>query len=139
MGGRGRRISEFEASLVYRVSSRTVRAIHRNPVSKTKQNTKKGGKKTSDFLKKDLHKDSNLLYSAFLPVFKKNPYQSGLRIALQVGLLQSTGSYCTGGKSGRSFKGVRRQAKGTTILVASRRLEGHTFQLKRTPSRSSFC
>jgi hypothetical protein len=34
LGGRGRRISEFEASLVHRVSSRTARAIHRNPVSK---------------------------------------------------------------------------------------------------------
>jgi len=31
--------SEFEASLVYRVSSRTARATERNPVSKT-QNTK---------------------------------------------------------------------------------------------------
>jgi hypothetical protein len=38
LGGRGRWISEFEASLVYRVSSRTARAIQRNPVSKTKQN-----------------------------------------------------------------------------------------------------
>ena len=38
MGGRGRRISE--ASLVYRVSSRTARAIQRNPVSK-KQKIKK--------------------------------------------------------------------------------------------------
>jgi hypothetical protein len=36
VGGRGRRISEFEASLVYRVSSRTARATQRNPVSKTK-------------------------------------------------------------------------------------------------------
>jgi hypothetical protein len=36
-GGRGRRISEFEASLVYKVSSRTARAIQRNPVSKNKQ------------------------------------------------------------------------------------------------------
>jgi hypothetical protein len=34
LGGRGRRISEFEASLVYTVSSRTARAIQRNPVSK---------------------------------------------------------------------------------------------------------
>jgi hypothetical protein len=34
LGGRGRQISEFEASLVYRVSSRTARAIQRNPVSK---------------------------------------------------------------------------------------------------------
>jgi hypothetical protein len=33
LGGRGRWISEFEASLVYRVSSRTVRATQRNPVS----------------------------------------------------------------------------------------------------------
>jgi hypothetical protein len=28
LGGRGRRISEFEASLVYRVSSRTARATY---------------------------------------------------------------------------------------------------------------
>jgi hypothetical protein len=34
LGGRGRWISEFEASLVYRVSSRTARAIQRNPVWK---------------------------------------------------------------------------------------------------------
>jgi hypothetical protein len=34
LGGRGRWISEFEASLVYRVRSRTARAIQRNPVSK---------------------------------------------------------------------------------------------------------
>jgi hypothetical protein len=31
LGGRGRGISEFETSLVYRVSSRIARAIHRNP------------------------------------------------------------------------------------------------------------
>jgi hypothetical protein len=37
--GRGRRISEFEASLVYKVSSRTARTIQRNSVSK-KQKTK---------------------------------------------------------------------------------------------------
>jgi hypothetical protein len=37
LGGRGRQISEFEASLVYRVSSRTARAIQRNPVSKIKK------------------------------------------------------------------------------------------------------
>jgi hypothetical protein len=40
LGGRGRRISEFEASLVYRVSSRTARATQRNPVSKNIQNKK---------------------------------------------------------------------------------------------------
>jgi hypothetical protein len=31
LGGKGRQISEFEDSLVYKVSSRTARAIHRNP------------------------------------------------------------------------------------------------------------
>ena len=36
--GRGRQISEFEASLVYRVSSRTAKATQRNPVSKKKKN-----------------------------------------------------------------------------------------------------
>jgi hypothetical protein len=48
LGGRGRQISEFEASLVYEVSSRTARAIQRNPVStkqnKTKQNKTKQNK-----------------------------------------------------------------------------------------------
>jgi hypothetical protein len=34
--GRGRQISEFKASLVYKVSSRTARALQRNPVSKNK-------------------------------------------------------------------------------------------------------
>ena len=41
MGGRSRRISEFEASLVYKVSSRTARAIQRNPFSKSKKKKKK--------------------------------------------------------------------------------------------------
>ena len=41
MGGRSRRISEFEASLVYKVSSRTARAIQRNPVSKSQKKKKK--------------------------------------------------------------------------------------------------
>jgi hypothetical protein len=39
LGGRGRRISEFKASLVYKVSSRTARTIQRNPV--LKKQTKK--------------------------------------------------------------------------------------------------
>jgi hypothetical protein len=41
LGGRGRQISEFETSLVYRVSSRTARAIQRNPVLKKKKKTNK--------------------------------------------------------------------------------------------------
>jgi hypothetical protein len=47
LGGRGRRISEFEDSLVYRVSSRIARAIQRNPVSggKGKKGRKEEGRK----------------------------------------------------------------------------------------------
>jgi hypothetical protein len=43
LGGRSRQISEFEASLVYKVSSRTARDTQRSPVSKnkTKQNKNK--------------------------------------------------------------------------------------------------
>jgi hypothetical protein len=47
LGGRGRQISEFEPSLVYRVSSRTARAIQRNPVlrkPKRKQTNKQTNK-----------------------------------------------------------------------------------------------
>jgi hypothetical protein len=45
LGGGGRRISEFEACLVYRVSSRTARAIQRNPVLKNQKKKKKKEKK----------------------------------------------------------------------------------------------
>jgi hypothetical protein len=51
LGSRGRQICEFEASLVYKVSSRTARVIQRNPVSK-KQN------KTTT--KKEFHKNTKL-------------------------------------------------------------------------------
>jgi hypothetical protein len=49
----GRQISEFKASLVYKVSSRTAKATQRNPVlekkkPKTKQNNNK--KKSQDLL-----------------------------------------------------------------------------------------
>jgi hypothetical protein len=50
--GRGRWISEFEASLVYRVSSRTTGAIQRCPVSKNKQKKKKKKKKKKEKRKK---------------------------------------------------------------------------------------
>jgi hypothetical protein len=36
LGVRGRQISEFEASLIYKVSYRTARDIQRNPASKNK-------------------------------------------------------------------------------------------------------
>jgi hypothetical protein len=47
LGGRDRQISEFKASLVYRVSSRTARTAQRNPVlkNKTKQKQKQKNKK----------------------------------------------------------------------------------------------
>jgi hypothetical protein len=45
--GRGRQISEFEASLVYKVSSRTARAIQRNPVSKNQKKKKEKKEKDS--------------------------------------------------------------------------------------------
>jgi hypothetical protein len=44
LGGRGRRISEFEAYLVYRVSSGTARATQRKPVWKNKQTNKQTNK-----------------------------------------------------------------------------------------------
>jgi hypothetical protein len=49
LGGRGRQISEFKASLVYKVSSRTARATQRNPVSKNKQNKTKQNKTKTVF------------------------------------------------------------------------------------------
>jgi hypothetical protein len=45
LGGRGRRISEFKASLVYRVSYRTARTTQRNPVLRNKQTNKKKNQK----------------------------------------------------------------------------------------------
>jgi hypothetical protein len=45
LGGRGRQISVFEASLVYKVSSMTVRAIQRNTVSKKPKPNKNKNKK----------------------------------------------------------------------------------------------
>jgi hypothetical protein len=39
-GGRGMQISEFEASLIYKVSSRTARAIQRSPFLKKKREKK---------------------------------------------------------------------------------------------------
>jgi hypothetical protein len=47
LGGRDRWISEFQDSLLYRMSSRTARATQRNPVSKkqTNNNKKKERKK----------------------------------------------------------------------------------------------
>jgi hypothetical protein len=54
-GGRARtQISEFEASLVYKVSSRTARSIQRNPVSKKQNKTKQNKNKTKQKIKENL-------------------------------------------------------------------------------------
>jgi hypothetical protein len=47
LGGRGRRISEFKVSLVYKVSSRTARTTQRNPVSKKNKKQKNKKRKKS--------------------------------------------------------------------------------------------
>jgi hypothetical protein len=52
LGGRARWISEFEASLVYRVSSRIARATQRNPVSKNQKTNPPPKKKTGREMEK---------------------------------------------------------------------------------------
>jgi hypothetical protein len=71
LGGRGRRISEFEAILVYRVSSRTARAIQRNSVWGERRRKKK-------YL-------FCFCYSGFLP------FQMNLRIDLSMSLKNCVG------------------------------------------------
>jgi hypothetical protein len=60
LGGRGRWISEFEASLICRLSSRKARATQKNPVSKktkkTKQNNNNNNNKNT---KKEVPRSSN--------------------------------------------------------------------------------
>jgi hypothetical protein len=55
LGGRGRQISEFEASLVYRVSSRTARITQRNPTSKKPKQSTTTTKKTKPKRKKPFY------------------------------------------------------------------------------------
>jgi hypothetical protein len=60
LGGRGRWISEFEASLVYKVISRTSRATQRNPVSEKRKKKRKKRKEKK-------RKKSNLLSLTGMP------------------------------------------------------------------------
>jgi hypothetical protein len=61
---------EFEASLVYKVSSRTARATQRNPVSKNKkQKTKNKKQKT----KNKKQKNKKVSKRQFLNYFSNNP------------------------------------------------------------------
>ena len=53
--GKGRWISEFEASLVYRVSSRTARATQRNPVSEKNNKQQQQQKKTPNSSRRKVH------------------------------------------------------------------------------------
>jgi hypothetical protein len=52
----GRRISEFKASLVYKVSSRTARTIQRNPVSENQKKKKNKKQKTKNKTKQNKKK-----------------------------------------------------------------------------------
>jgi hypothetical protein len=58
------RISEFEASLVYRVSSGTARATQRNPVSETKIKTKTKNQKTKNKTREFLNSQGYLHMSS---------------------------------------------------------------------------
>jgi hypothetical protein len=74
LGGRGRWISEFETSLLYKVRSRTARATQRNPVSKnnkTKQNkTKQNKTKTTATKHKTKNKNVSILIFTSSSIFK---------------------------------------------------------------------
>jgi hypothetical protein len=69
LGGRGRQMSEFKASLVYKVSSRTARATQRNPVSKKPKNQNKKKKRPKKKKKKKRKKKK-------IPVNRKRPAQT---------------------------------------------------------------
>jgi hypothetical protein len=71
LGGRDRQISEVEASLVYRVSSRTARATQRNPILKKKRKKKKRKEKKKRKRKRKKEKKtwSFLLQTTFIFIF----------------------------------------------------------------------
>jgi hypothetical protein len=62
LGGRGRRISEFKASLIYKVSSSTARAIQRNPVSKNKTKQKERKKERKKEKEKRKRKRKKMMF-----------------------------------------------------------------------------
>jgi hypothetical protein len=75
LGGRGRRISEFGASLVYRVSFRTVRATQKNPVSTPRlpkkptpqQKTKNHQTKPNQKTKRQSYKLASMAVNTYIP------------------------------------------------------------------------
>jgi hypothetical protein len=66
LGGRGRQISEFEASLVNRVSSRTARATQRNPVSKNQKTKKKKKKDRERERERERERDRSTIFCYLL-------------------------------------------------------------------------
>jgi hypothetical protein len=58
LGGRNWQVSEFESSLVYRVSSRTIRDIQRNHVSKKGEKRKRKNEKQNKKRKLDKERGS---------------------------------------------------------------------------------
>jgi hypothetical protein len=69
LGGRGRRISEFEASLIYRVSSRSARATEKPCLEKQKTKTK-----TKPKLLLDLDASISTYFQDFMVGSKKSFY-----------------------------------------------------------------
>jgi hypothetical protein len=71
LGGRGRQISEFKASLVYKLSSRTPRATQRNPVSK-KTTKKKKTKKQKNKKKKKKERNKKSYFKYFYKIIMES-------------------------------------------------------------------
>ena len=62
MGGRGKQITEFQASLVYRLRSRTARATQRYPVSKKTKKKKRINKKTEGERERERKREESLKF-----------------------------------------------------------------------------
>jgi hypothetical protein len=80
LGDRGRWISEFEASLVYRVSSRTAKAIQRNPVSKKNKKQNKNNNKER-FLEKEFRE---LIQWCIVKAIRMSPMHGSLVPCLEL-------------------------------------------------------
>jgi hypothetical protein len=70
-------ISEFEASLVYRVSSRTARATQRNPVSKKRKEMKRKEKKRKGKRKRKRKRSlPNIKSTPLIPVLRRQKQEN---------------------------------------------------------------